>query len=149
MTQVDLIYFNAGGGHRASALALQGVLNELQLPWNVRLVNLFEVIDPLSEQHSIVRAETCGVLYARERLRFAAGHEEAVRAVGQDLVVGADPRRDDGETAGEPFENGHRKALAARGQDQYIGARAQGAGIGFAQPARRMVTIIGRKIANP
>ena len=46
MTQVDLIYFNAGGGHRASALALQGVLNELQLPWNVRLVNLFEVIDP-------------------------------------------------------------------------------------------------------
>ncbi|KQO43850.1 M14 family metallopeptidase [Pseudomonas chengduensis] len=32
---------------------------------------LFEVIDPLSEQHSIVRAETCGVLYARERMRFA------------------------------------------------------------------------------
>lgn len=46
MTQVDLIYFNAGGGHRASALALQGVLNELQLPWTVRLVNLFEVLDP-------------------------------------------------------------------------------------------------------
>lgn len=32
---------------------------------------LFEVIDPLSDRHSIVRASTDGVLYARERLRFA------------------------------------------------------------------------------
>ncbi|MDG1581579.1 succinylglutamate desuccinylase/aspartoacylase family protein [Pseudomonas sp. GOM6] len=32
---------------------------------------LFEVIDPLSEQHSVVHANTDGVLYARERLRFA------------------------------------------------------------------------------
>lgn len=44
--QVDLIYFNAGGGHRASAQALQGVLQQLELPWSVRLVNLFEVLDP-------------------------------------------------------------------------------------------------------
>ncbi len=46
MTTVDLIYFNAGGGHRASALALQSVLREQGRPWNVRLVNLFEVLDP-------------------------------------------------------------------------------------------------------
>ncbi|QXH33551.1 succinylglutamate desuccinylase/aspartoacylase family protein [Pseudomonas muyukensis] len=32
---------------------------------------LFEVIDPLSDRHSVVRASTDGVLYARERLRFA------------------------------------------------------------------------------
>lgn len=32
---------------------------------------LFEVIDPLSDRHSVVHAETCGVLYARERMRFA------------------------------------------------------------------------------
>lgn len=32
---------------------------------------LFEVIDPLSGQHSLVRASTEGILYARERLRFA------------------------------------------------------------------------------
>ena len=32
---------------------------------------LFEVIDPLTDRHSIVRASTDGILYARERLRFA------------------------------------------------------------------------------
>ncbi|MCW5652956.1 glycosyltransferase [Hydrogenophaga sp.] len=46
MKTVDLIYFNAGGGHRASALALQAVLREQGRPWLVRLVNLFEVLDP-------------------------------------------------------------------------------------------------------
>jgi hypothetical protein len=46
MTTVQLIYFNAGGGHRSSALALQAVLREQGRPWDVRLVNLFEVLDP-------------------------------------------------------------------------------------------------------
>jgi predicted deacylase len=32
---------------------------------------LFEVLDPLTDQHSVVRASTDGILYARERLRFA------------------------------------------------------------------------------
>jgi len=43
---IDLVYINAGGGHRAAALALQTVIGELGLPWQVRLVNLFEVLDP-------------------------------------------------------------------------------------------------------
>ncbi|MGE7956104.1 succinylglutamate desuccinylase/aspartoacylase family protein [Pseudomonas sp. NPDC089530] len=32
---------------------------------------LFEVIDPLTDRHSLVHADTDGILYARERLRFA------------------------------------------------------------------------------
>ena len=43
---VDLIYFNAGGGHRSAALALQEVCRTQGRPWNVRLINLFEVLDP-------------------------------------------------------------------------------------------------------
>lgn len=43
---VDLIYFNAGGGHRSAALALQEVCKTQGRPWAVRLVNLFEVLDP-------------------------------------------------------------------------------------------------------
>lgn len=43
---IDLIYFNAGGGHRASAQALQSVLQRDPSRWQVRLVNLFEVLDP-------------------------------------------------------------------------------------------------------
>lgn len=47
MDRIDLIYFNAGGGHRASAMALQSALQGLPNPWEVRLVNLFEVLDPV------------------------------------------------------------------------------------------------------
>lgn len=43
---VDLVYFNAGGGHRASALALEAAIHRAGLPWKVRLVNLREVLDP-------------------------------------------------------------------------------------------------------
>ena len=42
---VDLIYFNAGGGHRASAIALRDSILQQQRPWKVRLVNLTEVLD--------------------------------------------------------------------------------------------------------
>ncbi len=42
---IDLVYFNAGGGHRTSALALQAVIEEQRRPWRVRLVNLTEVLD--------------------------------------------------------------------------------------------------------
>jgi UDP-N-acetylglucosamine:LPS N-acetylglucosamine transferase len=47
MTQtIDMVYFNAGGGHRAAALALQEIAREQQRPWKVRLVNLAQVLDP-------------------------------------------------------------------------------------------------------
>jgi len=43
---LDLVYFNAGGGHRSAALALEAVIREQGRPWQVRLVNLMEVLDP-------------------------------------------------------------------------------------------------------
>ena len=46
MTTVDLVYFNAGGGHRATAEALQAVLRECRPDWRVRLVQLVSVLDP-------------------------------------------------------------------------------------------------------
>jgi UDP-N-acetylglucosamine:LPS N-acetylglucosamine transferase len=46
MKSIDLVYFNAGGGHRSAALALDTMIREIALPWSVRLVNLFEVLDP-------------------------------------------------------------------------------------------------------
>ena len=55
MTKVDFIYFDAGGGHRAAATALKAVIdgpndgqNDAQkLPWDVRMVNLQEILAPL------------------------------------------------------------------------------------------------------
>jgi Glycosyltransferase family 28 C-terminal domain len=43
---VDLVYFNAGGGHRAAAIALETSIREQHLPWQVRLVDLTQVLDP-------------------------------------------------------------------------------------------------------
>ena len=43
---IDLVYFNAGGGHRAAATALETVIREQGRPWQVRLVNLMKILDP-------------------------------------------------------------------------------------------------------
>jgi hypothetical protein len=46
MKTVDLVYFNAGGGHRSAAIALETAIGELRMPWQVRLVDLMQVLDP-------------------------------------------------------------------------------------------------------
>ena len=47
MPVVDFIYFDAGGGHRAAATALKSVIERQQRPWQIRLVNLQELLDPI------------------------------------------------------------------------------------------------------
>lgn len=46
MTTVDLVYFNAGGGHRAAAAALSAVIPQQLSGWQVRRTNIMEVLDP-------------------------------------------------------------------------------------------------------
>src|SRR5260370_26310016 len=46
MTTIDLVYIRAGGGHRSAAVALAMAIREQCRDWQVRLVNLFEVLDP-------------------------------------------------------------------------------------------------------
>jgi hypothetical protein len=47
LTKIDFVYFDAGGGHRAAATALKSVIEEQHRPWEIRLVNLQELLDPL------------------------------------------------------------------------------------------------------
>ena len=52
MKKIDFIYFDAGGGHRAAANALKAVVDSQHRttgrdPWEIRLVNLQEVLDSL------------------------------------------------------------------------------------------------------
>jgi len=44
--RVALIYFNAGGGHRAAALALQAELSNQYPEWEITLIDLFKALDP-------------------------------------------------------------------------------------------------------
>ena len=46
MINVDLVFLDAGGGHRAAAEALRLVMEE-QRGWKIRLVNLQELMDPI------------------------------------------------------------------------------------------------------
>ena len=45
--QVDFLYFDAGGGHRAAANALKQVVEQQRRPFEIRLVNLQEKLDSL------------------------------------------------------------------------------------------------------
>jgi hypothetical protein len=47
VTKIDFIYFDAGGGHRAAATALKTVIEQQKIPWDIRLVNLQEVLHSL------------------------------------------------------------------------------------------------------
>lgn len=47
MKKMDFIFFDAGGGHRSAANAVRQVIEEQHRPWEIRLVNLQEVLDPL------------------------------------------------------------------------------------------------------
>ncbi len=47
MKKVDFVFFDAGGGHRSAASALKSVVEQQGRPWEVRLVNLQEVLEPL------------------------------------------------------------------------------------------------------
>jgi 1,2-diacylglycerol 3-beta-galactosyltransferase len=55
MKMLDFIYFDAGGGHRAAANALQRVIEQQGRPWEVRLVNLQEVLDEIDVFRKLTR----------------------------------------------------------------------------------------------
>jgi Glycosyltransferase family 28 C-terminal domain/Monogalactosyldiacylglycerol (MGDG) synthase len=45
--KLTIVFFDAGGGHRSAAEALQGVLESQARPWEVELLNLQELLDQL------------------------------------------------------------------------------------------------------
>ena len=47
MKKIDLLFFDAGGGHRSAANALKEVIEQQQRPWQISLVNVQEVLDEL------------------------------------------------------------------------------------------------------
>ncbi|GIU78461.1 MAG: galactosyldiacylglycerol synthase [Bryobacteraceae bacterium] len=47
MRLIDVIYFDAGGGHRAAATALQLVCRQQQRPFEIRLVHLKDILAPV------------------------------------------------------------------------------------------------------
>jgi len=55
MKRIDLVFFDAGGGHRAAANALRQVIEAEKRPWEIRVINLQELLDPLDIFRKITR----------------------------------------------------------------------------------------------
>ncbi|MBV9303566.1 MAG: hypothetical protein JOY53_15765 [Acidobacteriaceae bacterium] len=53
--KMDFVYFDAGGGHRNAAIAVRSAIEADQYGWDVRLVNLQEVLDPLDIFRKLTR----------------------------------------------------------------------------------------------
>lgn len=47
MKRISFVFFDAGGGHRSAATALQLAIREKQIPWDIGLMNLQEILDSL------------------------------------------------------------------------------------------------------
>jgi 1,2-diacylglycerol 3-beta-galactosyltransferase len=113
MLNLDLVYFDAGGGHRAAANALRGVIAAQRRPWTVRLVHLTRVLDPKESfrrvsgvapedlyNRRLARGWTIGLAQELKLLQamIRLGHPTLVRALadhwaatGPDMVVSLVP----------------------------------------------------------
>ncbi len=47
MKTLELVFFDAGGGHRSAANALCEVVRRQELPWEMRMMNLQELLDEM------------------------------------------------------------------------------------------------------
>src|ERR1700722_559225 len=47
MERLEFVFFDAGGGHRAAATALEMAIEAQQRPWDVELTNLQELLDSI------------------------------------------------------------------------------------------------------
>jgi 1,2-diacylglycerol 3-beta-galactosyltransferase len=52
---IDLVFFDAGGGHRSAANALKEVARSQSRPWEMRLMNLQELLDEMDVFRKITR----------------------------------------------------------------------------------------------
>ena len=55
MRRVEIVFFDAGGGHRSAANALKYVIQQKDLPWEVNLMNLQELLDSMDVFRKVTR----------------------------------------------------------------------------------------------
>jgi UDP-N-acetylglucosamine:LPS N-acetylglucosamine transferase len=96
MQRIEFCFFDAGGGHRAAATALQMSIKAQQRSWDVRLLNIQELLDELDilKRYAGIRIEdyynwmlrsgwTLGSVYLMKVLQFAiwSRHAATVRVL--------------------------------------------------------------------
>src|SRR6202789_1266317 len=98
MPKIEFCFFDAGGGHRAAATALDMSIKAQNLPWNVQLANIQEIMEELDilKKYSGIRIEdyynwmlrsgwTLGSIQLMKVLQFAIRmrHDATVRLLAK------------------------------------------------------------------
>jgi 1,2-diacylglycerol 3-beta-galactosyltransferase len=79
MKRIDLLFFDAGGGHRAAANALRQVIEAEQRPWEIRVVNLQELLDPLDIFRKITTIRLQDIYNLMLRKGWTLGSPQLIR----------------------------------------------------------------------
>jgi 1,2-diacylglycerol 3-beta-galactosyltransferase len=76
---VDLVWFNAGGGHRAAAQALEQAIKAQGWNWQVRKVNLTSVLDPAGQFRRALGIDPEDIYNLRLATGFTLGLAQELR----------------------------------------------------------------------
>jgi hypothetical protein len=79
VTKLELVYFDAGGGHRAAARALESAIREQRRPWDCHLLNLQEVLDPIDICRRLVGVRGQDIYNGLLRRGWTAGSAGMIR----------------------------------------------------------------------
>jgi 1,2-diacylglycerol 3-beta-galactosyltransferase len=81
MKRIDLVFFDAGGGHRAAASALRQVMEAQKRPWEIRTMNLQELLDPLDIFRKITRVRLQDLYNLMLRKGWTLGSPQLTRMI--------------------------------------------------------------------
>jgi UDP-N-acetylglucosamine:LPS N-acetylglucosamine transferase len=80
-SRIALVYFDAGGGHRSAATALQQVIRQNGSAWQPDLVNLQEILDPLDVVRRLTGIRVQDVYNRMLRSGWTLGSAQLMRAL--------------------------------------------------------------------
>jgi 1,2-diacylglycerol 3-beta-galactosyltransferase len=79
--RIELVFFDAGGGHRAAATALQMVIASQQRGWDIRLLNLQEHLDSLDLIRKLTGVRLQDIYNNMLRRGWTLGSPQLMRAL--------------------------------------------------------------------
>src|SRR5450759_5427232 len=91
--KVDFIYFDAGGGHRAAANALRQVMERQGRPFEVRMVNLQEVLDAMDVFRKVTGLRLQDIYNLMLKKGWTLGSPELMVGMHLSLIHISEPTR--------------------------------------------------------
>lgn len=79
MPILDIIFFDAGGGHRAAATALKMICERQGRPWEVRMVHLQDILAPVDVFKKVLRIDLQEIYNQMLRRGWTLGSEQGLR----------------------------------------------------------------------